>query len=125
MAQTIDNLDLLNDNINDNLSDMHNSIRNIDDKNVTTDNMIVNLVKSMESSITKNNRMMQPVTINEDNVDSIIKEIEWLQHETKKHNLLIMQDEEKLIVMNRQIHVLSAKYVQFNAIMKNLLLDIR
>lgn len=125
LARTIDNIDLLKTNINANLSEIYNAIKNIEDKNVATDNMIANLVESMETSVTINHqRETQPVTTNKDNIESIINEIECLQYETKKHNLLIMQDEEKLIVMNRQIHVLSAKYVQFNDIIKNLLLDL-
>lgn len=56
-------------------------------------------------------------------VESIMNEIHCLHFEINKPNLSMRQDEEKLIQMNNQIHVVSAKFVQFNPRIGSHLLD--
>lgn len=51
---------------------------------------------------------------NTNNFDSIKNAIECMQQQLNKVEISIMKNEEKTTKMNEQLHILSAKYIQFN-----------
>lgn len=66
--------------------------------------------------------------IQKDNCDesfsSMSNAIEYIQFDLNKVNLLMHKDEEKIILMNNQLHVLSAKFIDFKAKINNFILNI-
>lgn len=61
--------------------------------------------------------------VDSDEIDSLTNAIECMQQQLNKLDISVMKNNEKLMKMNEQIHVLSAKYIKFNAQINNHILD--
>ena len=123
VTQMMYNMSILRDEIDAHLGNIYSAVERVDNDSVTNGIIVANLIESLAPS--KSVQSTEP-TIScgtNDKIDSIMNEIECLQFEFNKINILLTKDEEDLIKLNKQMHVLSAKYVQFNARINNHLLD--
>lgn len=59
----------------------------------------------------------------ENEYDTLANAVECIQHQVNKLNLMVMQDDEKFKKIDRQLHVLSAKFVHFSTQINHLILD--
>lgn len=55
--------------------------------------------------------------------DLLANAVECIQQQVNKVNLMVMQDDEKIQKIDRQMHVLSAKFVRFSSQINELILD--
>lgn len=56
-------------------------------------------------------------------IKSLTNAIEFMQQQLNKLDISVMKNDEKLIKMNEQIHVLSAKFIKFNTQINNHILE--
>lgn len=96
--------------INSCASDINSKIEELQSNNVDLQECLIQLAWQI-NFIEENVTTSKSGTSSED----LINAIECIQTDSNKVNLSMFKDEEKIIKMNTQIHILSAKFINFNA----------
>lgn len=106
---------------------IRNRIEFITESNKHVEEILCSLLDNNPSDKKKNlgdnkNRKCKQ-TINEDEMGDFDNALQCMQAEIDGVKTSLISDEEKNIIMNRELHVLSAKYIHFNGKMNNFLRD--
>lgn len=78
-------------------------------------NDIIQTINQSRSRCVEKNQIIANDIGNEEEYGSVTNAIECVQQQVNKVNLMVMQDDEKFEKINRQLHVLSAKFVRFSS----------
>ena len=95
---------------------IQHKISEIERSNMLIEDMVCNMAASIESFMSSNERTncVQLDQVACENIDDLKNDIDCLQHEIDRVKNASIADGEKVVVMNSQLHVLSAKFVDFN-----------
>lgn len=105
------------------LEQLQNKVNEIEAANKQTAGMVNDLVTSISSFMNTDSCEYQHDTETVEKIGDIENAIECIQHELNGIKTSSFGDGEKIIKMDKQIHVLSAKYVDFNIKVNHHLLD--
>lgn len=95
------------------LEQLRNKVNKIEESNEQVAETVNDLVTSISCFMSTDSKEHQQSTDTEKIID-IENAVECIQHEIDRIKTSSIEDGEKVIKMNKQIHVLSAKYVDFN-----------
>lgn len=112
-----------NKEFNTNLSILSNRINEIETKISKMDTMLINLSEDALLNILKNNSTVDSISADSSKIteemcvdkETFRAELECINFELKKMDNIIRTDEMAIKKMNNQLHVLSAKFINFNA----------
>lgn len=106
---------------------LQNKVTELEEANKRTEEMTNDLVTSITSFMDSDSNSCtsnpQRNNVFDEKIADIENSIECIQHEVNRLNLSTSGDGEKIIKMNRQLHVLSSKYVGFNTKISHYLND--
>lgn len=95
---------------------MKNKISVVERSNALIEDMVCNIITSIETFMSNGERtnVVQLDQVACESMDDVKNNIDCLQNEIDRVKIASIADGEKWTVMNRQLHVLSAKFVEFN-----------
>lgn len=98
------------------LEQLQNRVTEIEQTNKHTEEMVNDLVTSIATFMKHDRPVNEPLQHDrlDDKIGDMENSIECMQHEINRIKTSSHIDEEKTIKMNKQLHILSSKYVDFN-----------
>lgn len=102
---------------------LQSKLNEIEKSNEQTAETVNDLTASISTFMSTDSTTMQSNDEAIEKIDDIENAIKCIEHEIDRMKTSSFDDGEKLMKVNRQIHVLSAKYVDFNTKMNRCLLD--
>lgn len=102
---------------------LNDKVIEIEQSNVQTVETVNDLIASISAFMGKDLNEIQRNSGTNDKIGDIENSIECIQHEINRVKTASFADSEKMMKMNKQVHVLTAKYIDFNVKIHRHLLD--